>query len=70
MIQDFCSILNNKGFRAFRKGCGLLLALIATGGVAWGFSPDAPEMDPNSAMSSLALLAGGVMLVYDRYRRR
>jgi hypothetical protein len=58
-----------KALRAFRKGCGLLLVMGACSSVAWAFGPVAPEIDPGSAVSSLALLAGGVMLVYDRYRR-
>ncbi len=69
MKDNRFSLSMHKGFRAIRKGCGLMLVFAAFGGVAWGFAP-APEMDPGSAASSLALLAGGVMLVYDRYRRR
>jgi hypothetical protein len=57
------------GFLLARKSCGLLLALVACSGTAWGFAP-VPEIDPNAAASSLALLAGGVMLMYDRYRHR
>lgn len=56
-------------FRLMRKSIGLALALVAFGGTAWGFDP-APEIDPGSAISSLALLVGGVLLIYDRYRRR
>ncbi len=54
---------------ALRKGVGLFFVLAAFSGTAWGHL-GAPEIDPGSAASSLALLAGGVMLVYDRYRRR
>lgn len=57
------------GFRIFRRTCGWLLTLTAFSGTAWGFDPVAPEIDPGSAISSLTLLAGGVMLLYDRYRR-
>ncbi len=55
--------------RLVRKSCGLLLALAAFSGTAWG-KLEVPEIDPNTALSSLALLAGGVLLVRDRYRRR
>jgi len=59
-------------YRLLRKSFGLALALAAFGGAAWGFNPTdaAPEIDPGSAFSSLALLAGSVLLLYDRYRRR
>lgn len=56
-------------FRLLRKSIGLGLALAAVAGTAWGFDPSVPEIDPGSALSSLALLAGGVVLLYDRYRR-
>lgn len=57
-------------FRLVRKTLGLALALAACSSPAWGFAPDAPEIDPGSAFSSLTLLAGSVMLLYDRYRPR
>jgi hypothetical protein len=55
--------------RLTRKGCGLALAFVAFSGTAWAL-PTSPEIDPGSAVSSLALLVGGVMLLRDRYRRR
>lgn len=67
-----CNWMTNvsaEAFRLTRKSIGLALALTAFGGTAWGFDP-APEIDPGSAISSLTLLAGGVLLIYDRYRRR
>lgn len=57
------------GFRLLRKSFGWLLVLTAFSGTAWGFDPVAPEIDPGSAIGSLTLLAGGVLLLYDRYRR-
>ncbi len=58
-----------KAARLLRRGCGFALCFTAFSSVAWAL-PGAPEIDPGSAASSLALLAGGVMLVYDRYSRR
>lgn len=56
-------------FRLVRRSFGWALALTAFCGTAWGFDP-APEIDPGSALSSLALLAGGVLLLKERYWRR
>lgn len=56
--------------RVVRKSFGLALVVAACGGTAWGFDPSAPEIDPGSALSALTLLGGGVLLLYDRYRRR
>ena len=55
--------------RMARKACGLALAFVAFSGTAWGFDL-APEMDPGSMTGALALLAAGVFLVRDRYRRK
>lgn len=48
--------------------CGLLL--LALGGTAMAKPPMAPEIDPSLLGSGLALLAGGVLVVAERYRRR
>lgn len=58
-----------RAFRLVRKSMGLALALTAFCGTAWGFDPT-PEIDPGSALSSLTLLAGGVLLLFERARRR
>jgi len=42
--------------------------LLGMGGVA--LADGVPEMDPGTAMSGLALLAGAVMLLREAYRRR
>jgi hypothetical protein len=48
--------------------CGLLL--LALGGTAMAdWHPTAPEIDPSLLGSGLALLAGGVLVVMERYRR-
>jgi hypothetical protein len=47
--------------------CGLLL--LALGGTAMASHPVAPEIDPSLLGSGLALLAGGVLVVMERYRR-
>ncbi|HTU91351.1 MAG TPA: hypothetical protein VMF69_14820 [Gemmataceae bacterium] len=72
MKSTWFSMVATGACRLLRKCFGLALALAAFGGAAWGFNPTdaAPEIDPGSAFSSLALLAGGVLLLYDRYRRR
>jgi hypothetical protein len=43
--------------------------VLGMGGVAFALSA-VPEMDPGTAMSGLALLAGAVMLLREAYRRR
>ena len=48
--------------------CGLFL--LALGGTAMAKRPTAPEIDPSLLGSGLALLAGGVLVVLERYRRR
>ena len=47
--------------------CGLLW--LALGGTAMATKPTAPEIDPSLLGSGLALLAGGVLVVMERYRR-
>jgi hypothetical protein len=47
--------------------CSLLLLTLA--GTARA-TPTAPEIDPSLWGSGLALLAGGVLVVMERYRRR
>ncbi|MGH7171209.1 MAG: hypothetical protein ACRELG_13105 [Gemmataceae bacterium] len=56
-------------FRRLRERFGLVLARAAFHDTAWGFQP-VPEIDPGSTVSSLARLAGGVLRMRDRYRRR
>jgi hypothetical protein len=48
--------------------CGLILVTFA--GTALAKHDEAPEIDPNLLVSGLALLAGGVLVVAERYRRR
>ena len=52
-------------------GCGMLVigAVSASVALAGGPPPSAPEIDPGSATSALALLAGGVLLLKSRIRR-
>jgi hypothetical protein len=47
--------------------CGLILLTFA--GTAMATKPEAPEIDPSLLGSGLALLAGGVLVVMERYRR-
>ena len=52
-------------------GCGMLViaAVSAPAAFAAFGPPSAPEIDPGSAASALALLAGGVLLLKSRIRR-
>lgn len=43
---------------------------LAMGGMALAVSDPAPEMDPGTVASGLALLTGAVMLLREAYRRR
>ena len=52
------------------RGLGLGLVLLAFAGMAMARQPVVPEIDPGSATSALALLAGGVILLKDRFRTR
>ena len=45
------------------------LFMFALCGTAGAFSP-VPELDPGTATSGLALLAGGLLLLLERHRRR
>jgi hypothetical protein len=58
--------------RVARHGLGLALvmAAIASPLYALGPPPPVPEIDPGSAGGAVALLAGGVLLLTDRFRRR
>jgi hypothetical protein len=63
--------------RALRKAAqtslGMALVLTALGTVAMAAAdpaPGAPEIDAGSAASAIALLAGGVMLLKDRFRAK
>lgn len=56
------------GLRLTRKALGLALAFSAFAGVAQ--AAPLPEMDPTSMSGAAALLAGGVLLLTDRLRRK
>ena len=51
-----------------------VLFVIGSAGLAlagpWPYYPDAPELDPGTSISGLALLVGGVTLFLERLRRR
>lgn len=57
-----------------RKAAGALLVLTAVAGSAIAGGPlpptAVPEIDPGSAVSALALLSSGVLMLTDRIRRR
>jgi hypothetical protein len=50
------------------KVAGLLLLMIGVSGLAMGIDLPAPEIDPTSGMSALALLSGVLMMVRGRRR--
>jgi hypothetical protein len=52
----------------FAAAC--LMFTLALGGVAHAVTQAVPELDPGTATSGVALLAGGAMLLIERYRRR
>ncbi|MEO6811634.1 MAG: hypothetical protein ABI353_21180 [Isosphaeraceae bacterium] len=61
--------------RTFRAACGALfmLAALAAPALAGGTDPPGygvPEIDPGSMLSAMTLMAGGVLMVTDRCRRR
>jgi hypothetical protein len=47
-----------------------VLFVIGSAGLALAGAPHAPELDPGTSVSGLALLAGGVTLFLERLRRR
>jgi hypothetical protein len=50
---------------------GFLLVFAAVAGSALAQNhPDAPEIDPGSALSGISLLAGGMLLLADKLRRK
>ena len=53
-----------------RQACGLLLVLAVVAGTAQagGPIPSAPEIDPGSITSALALLTGGALMLRRRLR--
>jgi hypothetical protein len=51
---------------------GFLLVFAAVAGSAMAqdvIHPDVPEISPASAMSGISLLAGGMLLLADKFRR-
>jgi len=53
------------GAMTFAGACALFT--LAMGGIAYA---SVPELDPGTASSGLALLAGGFLLLVERHRRR
>jgi hypothetical protein len=49
----------------------LVFAAVAGRALAQGdIHPDTPEIDPGSVMSGISLLAGGMLLLADKFRRK
>jgi hypothetical protein len=57
------------GWKIVRKSMGFLLVFAAFESQAMAV-PVLPEIDPGSMSSGLALLAGGMLLLTDRLRRK
>ncbi len=51
-------------------GMFLVLAGMAATAYAGGPAPPTPEIDPGSVASAVSLLAGGALLLADRFRRK
>jgi hypothetical protein len=57
--------------RGAARTCGLALIVAGTASAALaGGPPGSPEIDPGSAVSALAVLSGGILLLTDRLRRK
>ncbi len=73
MVSHNLVSLVSKTFAACRKAGGLLLVLAALASpatAAWCDGPmGAPEIDPGALTSALTLLAGGALVLADRFRR-
>jgi hypothetical protein len=57
------------GDRNMKKIVGMALILIAMAVVAIAKTNDGPEIDPGSAASALALLAGAALIIRARFRK-
>jgi hypothetical protein len=57
-------------FAARVGSCALFVVALESSALAWLNRPGVPELDPGMAGNGLALLAGGLLLLVDRYRSR
>ena len=48
---------------------GLMLLLIGVSGLAMALAPAAPEIDPSSGTSALALLSGALLVIRGRCKK-
>ena len=48
------------------KTIGMLVLLLASASAVFGLTVDAPEIDSNSAVGAVALIAGGVTILRAR----
>lgn len=55
--------------RGLRKGLGLALVLAGMSSSAWAVDI-APELDPGSMMSAIALISGGLMVLTGKRRAK
>lgn len=79
-MQQILTTLATKSFTLAHRATGLAVILAVTGGMAYadgghgggghGGHGDVPELDPATFGSALSLLAGGVLLLTDKIRRK
>jgi hypothetical protein len=73
MMWTRISCVGRVFLEATKTSFGAALVLTALGTVAMALEtdpPSTPEIDAGSAASAIALLAGGVMLLKDRFRAK
>jgi hypothetical protein len=63
--------LVRRALHSARLACGLMLVMAAVAGTAHALPPppSAPEIDPGSMGSALALLVGGALMVRRRFTK-
>ena len=71
METKWLAVPASVAFRAARQVAGLALVLAAAAGVAHAGGPlPSPEINAGAAVSALAFLAGGLLILTDRCRRK
>jgi hypothetical protein len=72
MKREEFKVLMSGACRSACRACALLLVVAALGSPALGGEeePTVPEMDPGTMAGALTLLAGGTLMLTDRFRRK
>jgi hypothetical protein len=63
-------MMNRRFSGLIRQAIGFGLVLAAFSGVAFAQEQAAPEVDPGSMISGMTLLAGGLLILTNRARRK